>query len=141
MIGDAFAFVDPVFSSGVLMAMSAGEMAADATDVWLDNPARGNAMARRHERKLVAAMDRIAWLIYRINTPAMRAMFMSPSNALGMRDGLVSLLAGNLQRDARKVVSVLAFKAAYYGFSAAFRLRAWNARPGSMRPSTPSPQT
>ena len=117
MIGDAFAFTDPVFSSGVLLAMTAGELGANAADAWLDDPVRGNAIARRNERALRASMARIAWLIARINTPALRAMFMSPSNALGMRDGLVSLLAGNLARDIRTLPSVLAFKAAYYALS------------------------
>ena len=30
MIGDAFGFLDPLYSSGVLLALSSGEMAADA---------------------------------------------------------------------------------------------------------------
>jgi len=42
------------------------------------------------------AMQRVSWLIYRINTPALRHLLMGPKNALRMRDGLVSLLAGNL---------------------------------------------
>ena len=46
MIGDAFAFLDPVFSSGVLLAMTAGEMACDVTDTWLDNPARAGSRRR-----------------------------------------------------------------------------------------------
>jgi flavin-dependent dehydrogenase len=37
LTGDAFAFVDPMFSSGVLMAMSSGTFAAEAIDVWLEN--------------------------------------------------------------------------------------------------------
>ena len=124
MIGDAFAFVDPVFSSGVLMAMTAGEMGAATADLWLDDPRRGNALAVRHERRLRDAMDRIGWLIYRINDPALREMLMAPRNVLGMRDGLVSLLAGNLRLAPRAIVPVLAFKGAYYGFAAARRLRA-----------------
>ena len=124
MIGDAFAFLDPVFSSGVLMAMLAAEMGAEAAHLWLDDPVRGNAMVRRNERVLRRAMDRIGWLIYRINTPAMRAMFMSPRNNLGMRDGLVSLLAGNLQRDARSILPVLAFKCVYCALAGLERVRA-----------------
>ena len=33
MVGDAFAFIDPVFSSGVCLAMASGELAADAVDL------------------------------------------------------------------------------------------------------------
>jgi len=35
LAGDAFAFLDPVFSSGVMLALSSGEMAGDAVDAAL----------------------------------------------------------------------------------------------------------
>ena len=35
LVGDAFAFLDPVFSSGVFLALKGGEMAADAIDAAL----------------------------------------------------------------------------------------------------------
>ena len=92
MIGDVFAFLDPVFSSGVLLAMTAAERGAAVADAWLDNPARGRRLAKRMERDLRHAMGRIAWLIYRINTPALRLLFLAPRNTLGMRDGLVVCL-------------------------------------------------
>jgi flavin-dependent dehydrogenase len=114
MIGDAFAFIDPVFSSGVLLAMTSGDLGAGVADTWLDNPAAGRAMARRMERELRAAMRRISWLIYRINTPALRMLFMAPGNKFRMRDGLISLLAGNLRANWRLVFPVLAFKTIYY---------------------------
>ena len=118
LIGDAFAFLDPVFSSGVLLAMTAGEMGADVADAWLDDPARGRSMATRMERDIRRAMQRLAWLVYRINTPALRFLFMQPSNRFRMRDGLVSLLAGNLRGSWNQVGPVLAFKSAYYIASA-----------------------
>ena len=36
LAGDAFAFLDPVFSSGVFLALKSGEMAAEAVDAALD---------------------------------------------------------------------------------------------------------
>ncbi len=122
MIGDSFAFIDPVFSSGVLLAMSAGEMGAEVADAWLNDPALGRARARRMERDLRHAMGRISWLIYRINTPALRHLFMAPSNKLRMRDGLVSLLAGNLRGSRDTMLPVLAFKGVYHLMSLALRL-------------------
>ena len=122
MIGDAFGFVDPVFSSGVLLAMTAGDLGADVADAWLDNPATGRAKARRVERDVTHAMHRISWLIYRINTPALRHLFMAPKNVLRMRDGLVSLLAGNLRGSWGSVIPVLAFKGVFYAMSLAMRL-------------------
>jgi len=122
MIGDAFAFLDPVFSSGVLLAMTGADRGVDVADAWLTDPARGRKLARRMEREMRHAMGRIAWLIYRINTPALRLLFMSPRNTLRMRDGLVSLLAGNLRGNLGAVLPVLAFKMVFHVLAFALRL-------------------
>ena len=122
MIGDAFGFVDPMFSSGVLLAMTAGEKGADVAMTALHNPRRAAAHAARMQREMTYAMERISWLIYRINTPALRVLFMAPRNTLRMRDGLTSLLAGNLHRDWRSEMPVLAFKAVYYVAAGLVRL-------------------
>jgi flavin-dependent dehydrogenase len=122
MIGDAFAFIDPVFSSGVMLAMTAGEMGADVANTWLDDPIAARALARQTERQLRRAMDRLSWLIYRINDPVLRGMLMAPRNRFRMRDGLVSVLAGNLEDRPEFRTPILAFRAAYYLLSLAGRL-------------------
>jgi flavin-dependent dehydrogenase len=122
MIGDAFAFIDPMFSSGVLLAMTAGERGAEIASAWLDDTAQGRRLARQCERDLRSGMARISWLIYRINSPVLRDMFLSPSNRFRMRDGLVSLLSGNLRADPKLRLPVLAFKATYYALAALYRL-------------------
>ncbi len=114
MIGDAFGFVDPMFSTGVLMAMTGGERGAEVAHVALDDPARGAAMAARAGRDLGRAMDRVGWLIYRINDPVLRSLFFAPKNTLRMRDGIINLLAGNLQGGWRAEIPVLAFKTVYH---------------------------
>jgi hypothetical protein len=55
-------------------------------------------------------MERIGWLIYRINDPVMRTMFVEPSNKFWMRDGIVNMLVGNLRGNLRSVLPVLCFK-------------------------------
>jgi flavin-dependent dehydrogenase len=132
-IGDAFAFLDPVFSSGVLLAMTAGELGADVAQTWLGHPEAGVEAARQAERQLCRAMDNLGWLVYRINTPVLRAMFMSPSNKFRMRDGLVALLAGNLKIDRQLRGPVLAFKAVYYLLTGLVRL-GWNPENIARRP-------
>lgn len=114
IIGDAFAFVDPVFSSGVFFAMTAGELAAEVAAIWLQNARAGLAVARRAERHLRRSMNRLSWLIYRINHPVFRDMFMAPSNIFQMRSGVVGLLAGNLQGGWRYAGPLLAFKSVFY---------------------------
>ena len=114
LIGDAYGFVDPMFSTGVMMAMVGGERGAAVAHTALDNPARGLQMAARASRDLGRAMDRISWLIYRINDPALRQLFFAPRNTLRMRDGLINLLAGNLGGGFRAELPVMAFKGVYH---------------------------
>ena len=114
MLGDAFAFLDPVFSSGVLLAMTSGEMGATVAEAYLTDPARGQVKARRMERDMRRGMQRLSWLIYRINDPALRLLFMAPRNTLRMKDGLVSLLAGNLHGNWQSILPVFAFKCVYH---------------------------
>lgn len=125
MIGDAYGFVDPMFSTGVLMAMTGGELGAEAAHVWLDDPAKGMKLAKAAHVELSDAMDRISWLIYRVNDPVMRSLFMAPSNRLWMRDGVVNLLAGNLRGSWRAVLPVLCFKTIYLVMS---MLHRWGVR-------------
>jgi flavin-dependent dehydrogenase len=122
MIGDAFGFVDPVFSSGVLLAMQAGEMGADVAGAWLADLALGRKLAKQAERKLRNGMDRLGWMIYRINDPVMRRLFMAPRDAFGMRAGVVSLLAGNLENRAAIRRPVVAFQSVYYALAFAHRI-------------------
>jgi flavin-dependent dehydrogenase len=121
LIGDAYGFVDPMFSTGVLMAMTSGELGAEAAHVWLDDAVRGQRLAERTSRELGRAMDRIGWLIYRINDPVMRSLFMAPRNTLWMRDGIINMLAGNLRGDPRAVLPILSFKALFHLLSALHR--------------------
>lgn len=135
MIGDSYGFVDPMFSTGVLLAMTAGELGAEAAHVWLDDPARGQALAARCTRDLGHAMDRISWLIYRINDPVLRTLFMEPQNTLKMRDGLISLLAGDLRGNAKSFLPILSFKTIYHMLSWLHR-RGWGPR---MSEAVPTP--
>lgn len=64
LVGDAFAFLDPVFSSGVFLALRSGEMAADAVDAAL---AAGDVSAERfraYGRELCAGIEAMRRLVY-----------------------------------------------------------------------------
>lgn len=114
LIGDAYSFIDPVFSSGVLFAMQGGAAAAQALDLVLRKPAR-RAAAFRHFAKLSRHGPRaFSWYIYRMTRPAMRDLFMDPHNPLRMRDALLSLLAGDIYGNTPIWNSLRAFKMTYY---------------------------
>lgn len=64
LTGDAFAFLDPVFSSGVFLALKTGELAADAVHAALR---AGDVSARQFEpygRTVCAAIERMRALVY-----------------------------------------------------------------------------
>ena len=57
LAGDAAGFIDPVFSSGVFLAVLAGEQAADVLHEVLDHPKRARRLFRHYERLVNRAMD------------------------------------------------------------------------------------
>jgi flavin-dependent dehydrogenase len=121
LVGDAFAFIDPVFSSGVYLAMSGAEQAAQVVDVALREPAAEPALLRTLERRQRAGMERFSFFIYRFNEPVMRDMFRSPSNALKLEQGVISMLAGDLFDSPRVLWRLQLFKLVY----GALALREW----------------
>ena len=89
LLGDAYAFIDPVFSSGVLLAMQSGFLAAEAIDQCLTNPARAPAALRRFDKMMRLGPREFSWFIYRVTNPTMRDLFMGPRNILRVREALL----------------------------------------------------
>src|SRR6185437_7491662 len=77
LIGDAAAFIDPLFSSGVMMAMSGAAVGAEAVHAWLEDRRSGRRLMRDYERRVRRGLNSLSWLIYRINTPVLRDIFMA----------------------------------------------------------------
>src|SRR3984885_12286043 len=92
MIGDAFAFLDPVFSSGVYLAMSGAEQAVTVVDESLRHPKREAPVVRRLARRQRRGMKRVAFFIYRLNGPVMGEMFRDPQNIWQIEQGVISML-------------------------------------------------
>ena len=63
LVGDAFGFLDPLYSSGVLLALTSGQMAADAVADGLDQGDTSAAQLGRWEPGYVAGMDRMRRLV------------------------------------------------------------------------------
>ncbi|HEV3181070.1 MAG TPA: NAD(P)/FAD-dependent oxidoreductase [Steroidobacteraceae bacterium] len=96
LVGDAFAFLDPVFSTGVYLAMSSAEEAVRLVDVALREPALEMALLRKLEKRLRAGIRRFSFFIYRFNNPVIKEMFRHPSNRLKLEQGVISMLAGDV---------------------------------------------
>jgi flavin-dependent dehydrogenase len=137
LVGDAYAFVDPVFSSGVMFAMQGGIAAAEAIAAALRMPARRRQAFRRFERQMRHGPRAFSWFIYRMTRPAMQDLFMAPRNRLRMKEALLSLLAGDIFGATPIWASLRAFKLVYYVNTlahprrslAALRAHARNLRP------------
>lgn len=114
LVGDAYTFIDPVFSSGVLLAMNSAEVGADAVDAYLRDPQQAPALLRRFDRIVRGGMHSFTWFIYRMTNPTIRQLFMAPSKTLGMQAAVLSLLAGDLFRGTPIHWRLRAFKALYY---------------------------
>jgi flavin-dependent dehydrogenase len=126
LVGDAFAFLDPVFSTGVYLAMIGAEQAAAVVDAALREPARERALLRKLEKRQRAGMARFSFFIYRFNGPVLRKMFRKPRNAWQLEQGVISMLAGDLF-DAPKVLWRLKLFKLVYAISGLRDWRRWRA--------------
>ena len=69
LAGDAFAFLDPVFSSGVYLALKSGEMAADAVDAALVAGDTSAARFAEYGDKLCYGIENMRKLVYSFYDP------------------------------------------------------------------------
>jgi flavin-dependent dehydrogenase len=137
LLGDAYAFIDPVFSSGVMLAMNSAFVGAETVDACLRDPSQQKAAFARFDRAMKHGPKEFSWFIYRITTPTMRDLFMDPSNGARMKEALLSVLAGDIFGKTPIWRSVFAFKLVYY-IAAALKLKrslaAWARRKKNILP-------
>lgn len=114
LIGDACAFIDPVFSAGVYIAMATASFGAEAVDTCLQRPRQAQAALKAYERKTRKGLSALTWFIYRIREPAMRNLFMSPRNWFRIEEAVMSLLAGDVFSNRSPHGRIAIFKLIYY---------------------------
>jgi len=127
MLGDAYAFVDPVFSSGVYLAMYSAFAAVDLVEAALDRPRAAAVARRRFDRAMRHGPKEFSWFIFRVTNPTMRGFFMDPRNPLRVKEAMISLLAGDIHGRTPIWASILAIKALYYLVSIGNFRRTWDA--------------
>ena len=115
-----------MFSSGVYLATSGAEQTVAVIDAALRNPKQEARLQQQLEKRLRTGMERFAFFIYRFNSPVMRHLFRNPRNFLGVEQGVISMLAGDLF-DSRAVwLRLVLFRLIYAG-TALFKFRGWRA--------------
>ena len=125
LLGDAFTFIDPMFSSGVFLAMQSAFDGAEVVSAALDRPRALPAARRRFEQRMRARPRDYSWFIYRVTNPTIRDMFMHPKNMFRVKQGLMSLLAADLGHGLPYRASLTMFKVVYYLISVAHWRRTW----------------
>jgi FADH2-dependent halogenase len=94
-VGDAAAFLDPIFSTGVLLAMQGGLDAASAIDAGL----RAGDLSRRrfaaYERVVRARYHHFRRFAVGFYNPNFRDLWFTPTRRWGLFPAILSILAGN----------------------------------------------
>ena len=97
LIGDAYAFIDPVFSSGVYLAMSSASGIVDVAECWLREDSAGyRKSAGRYQKRINRGISTIAWFIYRFMTPGIVKLFHKGGGTLKVEQAVTSMLAGDI---------------------------------------------
>lgn len=127
MLGDAYAFIDPVFSSGVHLAITSAFSGAEVVQAFLDRTAALPAARRRFEATMAKGPREFSWFIFRMTNPAMRELFMHPRNPMGVKSAVLSLLAGDIYGRTPIWWSLRMFKLIYWISALASAPRSWQA--------------
>ncbi len=107
LAGDAFTFLDPVFSSGVLLALLSGERAAHAAHEALDANNVSASQFDAYGRELCAGVEAMRKLVYAFYEEAFnfgRLLKKHPH----LRGDLTDCLIGNLSKDFRPLFAAVA---------------------------------
>jgi len=96
LAGDAAGFIDPIFSSGVFLAVFSGELAADALNEVLDHSHKAKRLFPRYERAVNRAMDIYLRFVNAWYTKEFIEVFLAPRNVLGLAPAVNAVLGGNV---------------------------------------------
>ncbi len=107
LAGDAFAFLDPVFSSGVFLALRGGELCADAVDAALEKGDVSAEQFRDYGAKLCEGIEAMRKLVYGFYNPSFSFKeFLMESPHL--KGDLTDCLIGHLFRDFNPLFGAMA---------------------------------
>jgi len=96
LTGDAAGFIDPIFSSGVFLAVLSGERCADALNEVLDHPWKAKRLFTQYERSVNRAMDVYLRFVDAWYTKEFIEIFLAPRNVLGLAAAVNAVLGGNV---------------------------------------------
>lgn len=95
LVGDAFAFLDPVFSSGVFLALKSAELAADSIHTYLQS---GVDCFTDYGKALCGAIERMRKIVYAFYHPTFNFADLIKENP-ELKGTLTDLLIGDVFED------------------------------------------
>lgn len=96
MAGDAAGFIDPIFSSGVFLAILSGEKAADAIHRALASPQQAHKLFSRYERHLAKVMRLYLRFVYSWYRQEFVETVLAPREFFQVVPAVNAVLAGNI---------------------------------------------
>jgi len=97
LVGDAAGFIDPVFSSGVFLAIMSAEQAADTLDEVLKDESRRARAFRRYSKKVNRIMDIYLTFVtaWYERSKEFLEVFLNPTETMQIAAAVNAVLAGN----------------------------------------------
>lgn len=96
LAGDAAGFIDPVFSSGVFLAVLGGEQCADILHEVLDRPAKKRSLFRAYNRSIHKAMDVYLRFVNAWYSKEFIEVFLHPQDLFQIPPAVNAVLGGNI---------------------------------------------
>ncbi len=108
LVGDAFGFLDPVYSTGLFLALKSGEMAADAINDALESGDLSGERLGQFGTEFVKGMESFRKLVYAFYTKEFSfAKFLKQFPEC--QQGIVDILSGNVfTKDVDKIFTPMA---------------------------------
>jgi flavin-dependent dehydrogenase len=94
LVGDAAGFIDPIFSTGVFLAMKGADVAAAAVEQRLRTGSM--RLLRKYQRSVNGALGRYFRFIANFYRREFLEVFMQPQPKFGLLQAIVGVLAGNI---------------------------------------------
>ncbi len=96
-VGDAAGFMDPIFSAGVYLAMSSGQLAAQVVQESLAANDDGAPRFRAYEKRVRRAMEMYWEMVEGFYTTPFMELFFAPREKFQLASAVNAILAGEVQ--------------------------------------------
>jgi FADH2-dependent halogenase len=96
-IGDAAGFLDPIFSSGVFLAMHSGKMATKAVLAAMERGSDGMREFAPYERRFQNSLNTYWTMVEKFYTTPFMELFLEPRDRHGLASAINAILAGELE--------------------------------------------